>query len=93
MTHTPAQQSLYAATNEFFRDHADRHGNSQASRDEATDFVVRAEKTVADVVALVRKHTAPEQQHDQATEIACMIIDAEPYLVGRMVDVQMEGVK
>lgn len=92
MTHTPAQQSLIAVVNEFFRDHADRHGNTQASRDEATDFVVNAERTVADVVALVRKHTAPEQQHDQATEIACMIIDAEPYLVGRMVDVQMEGV-
>jgi len=92
MTHTPAQQSLFSAVNEFFAENADRHGNTQASRDEATDFVVRAEKTVADVVALVRKHTAPEQQHDQATEIACMIIDAEPYLVGRMVDVQMEGV-
>ena len=93
MTHTPAQQSLFSAVNEFFADHSDRHGNTQASRDEATDFVVNAERTVADVVALVRKHTAPEQQHDQATEIACMIIDAEPYLVGRMVDVQMEGVK
>jgi len=93
VTHTPAQQSLFSAVNEFFAEHADRHGNTQASRDEATDFVVNAEKTVADVVALVRKYTAPEYQHDLATEISTMLIDDEQYLVGRMVDVQMEGVK
>ena len=89
---TPTQQNLTASVNEFFRDHSDRHGTSQASLNEATEFVISAEKTVADVVALVRKHAAPQHQHDHATEIANLIIDAEPYLVGRMVDVQMEGV-
>jgi len=90
MSVTPANRTYTAAINDYLRDYADRHGNTQASRDEADSFIIDSELIVKDVVALVRKHTMPADQAELASEIASLIIDTEPYLIGKMVAVEVE---
>jgi len=92
---TPTQSALFTALNTFFREYEDRHGRNQATRDEATDLSCRYELIVRDALAIAQKYAAPADVQERALEIAMTLID-EPVdlvdqLVGRMVDVQMEG--
>jgi len=93
---TPTQAALFTALNEFFREYEDRHGRNQATRDEATNLACQYELIVSDALTVAQKYAALADVHDRALEIAMTLID-EPAdlvgpLVGRMVDVQMEGV-
>jgi len=93
---TSTQSALYTALNTFFRKYEDLHGRNQATRDEATELACQCRRITDDALTIAQKYAAPADVQERALEIAMTLID-EPAdlvgpLVGRMVDVQMEGV-
>lgn len=59
MTRT-AQQHATACTNDFLAEYVERHGECQATRQEAWETVARLENMAADVVNLVLKYEKPD---------------------------------
>ena len=55
-----AQELATIATNSFISDFVERHGECQATRQEAWETVARLENMAADVVNLVLKYEKPD---------------------------------
>lgn len=71
---TPAEQSCYHAVNEYIAAFVERHGECQATRDEAHDEISQYRSTAKEAVRLARSHRITSDVQDAAEELARILL-------------------
>ena len=92
---TPAEQSCYHAVNEYVAAFVERHGECQATRDEAHENLDGYRKLAADAVRLAREYLSDDDVQDAAEEMARILLNtawgcSELELTCHMIAVEME---